>query len=294
MDKKILLYSFFVLAFLIMFSITAFAQEEDVAAEELGVSESGYFSWFGDLVREVKIWVAQDPVKKSQLELEKASRELVKLRERAGEELSDQALEEELERRCQNYEEIITRINERAVSLGEEGKEQANAFLDKYAEHQIKHQQILKKLEEQVPEEPMETIRKNRERHLERFGEVMNRLQNKEEFKEMLKKGLENSAEPAVLRVRRMGIIEELKEASPQESIKEAIEEIKNEHKQMMEEIREQKRKIEEEQELKENQTSEGEEIPSSNQNASQQKKGFNVKAQEELKNMIEKLFPSQ
>ncbi len=222
-----------------LFSLAVSAQETadgsstagtvEVAAEDLGVEESGFFSWLTDAVREVKIFFTFDPIKKSELQLEKASRQIVKAKEEVEENADDPALREKLAKADEKYQETVEKINERLDEFKEENPEapQLKDFLDKYTDQQLLHQQILRKLEEQVPEQAMEIIRENRERYLERFGETMNRLQNKEELKERLKAGLEDNQRRIEQRVEQMRIIEELGQVAP--VIKGKVEELKQE-----------------------------------------------------------------
>jgi len=231
------------------FSLAVSAQETagtvEVAAEDLGVEESGLFSWLTDTVREVKIFFTFDPIKKSELQLEKASRQIIKAKEEAEENADDPALREKLAKADEKYRETVEKINERLDEFKEENPEatQLKDFLDKYTDHQLLHQQILRKLEERVPEQAMEIIRENRERHLERFGETMNRLQNKEELKERLKAGLEDNQKRIEQRVERMRTIEELEQAAP--IIKERIRELKEEGEETFRELKAKREEIE-------------------------------------------------
>jgi len=170
---------------LALFSFYALAQEE-VTASDLEVSDSGIFSWIQDIVRDIQILITFDPIKKSELQLKKASRQLIRIREIVNADPADPRLQKRVEKFDAKYESLIDKINSRIEEVKSEDADlpELGKFLDKYADHQLKHQEILAKLEEQVPEDVMEKIRANRERHLEKFGEVMNRLQEKENCKD--------------------------------------------------------------------------------------------------------------
>jgi len=251
MSKKFICYLLILAAFLILFSLFAFAQEEDtdlaeaieieepeVVASDLEVDEPGTFFWLRDIFREIQIWVAFDPIKKSELHLKKASRQIIRVRKMIKENPDDEELQEKLAELDAKYQQLIERINQRIEDFKAENPDspKLESFLDKYTEHQLLHQEILEKLEEEVPEKVFEIINRNRERHLERFGEVMNRLQEKEELKERLKEGLGDEDEVIEHQIRRLEIIEELGEKTP--AVKEIIEEIKEERQELFQELK--------------------------------------------------------
>lgn len=65
--------------------------------------------------------------------------------------------------------------------------------MEKFANHQILHERILKRLQEQVSEGAFKVIQQARERHMERFGEVMQKLEvNQERITERLQNALQN------------------------------------------------------------------------------------------------------
>lgn len=214
-------------------------EEVGVVAADLDVEEPGPFSWLGDIVRDVQIFFTFDPIKKSELQLKKASRQLIRARKTVRENPDDTKLQARLEKLDVKYQGLIEKINARVENFKAENPEgpELKNFLDKYTDHQLLHFQILERLEEKVSEKAMEIIRQNRQRHLERFGEVMNRLQSKEEFKESLKTGLENEEQRIEQRVRRMEIIEELEEVARPEII-ERINEMKQESKELFQELK--------------------------------------------------------
>jgi len=217
-----------------MFSFSVFGQEADVSVEELDVEEPGIISWFKNAADTVRIWAARDPVKKAELELRKASRQIIRTRKMVREGADDAGLKAKLEMINGKYEELIGQINNRVEQYKEanpEANDRLNSFLDKYTNHQLKHQEILQKLEEQVPQEVMAKIQENRQAHLEKFSEVMTRLQDKEEFKERLKSVLE-SGKNAVRKVQLMEVIEELGQQDVLE-VRERVREMKQENKKL-------------------------------------------------------------
>jgi len=239
MFKKIVLCSFLIAFSFSLSSFFVLAEEEiDIPAEELDIEEPGILSWFRNAFDTVQLWVTRDLVKKSELELKKASRQLVKAREFVQNNADDENLQNRFNKIDEKYQGFINGINNRIEQFKEENpdSDKFNNFLDKYTKHQMLHQEIMQKLEEQVPEAVMEKIQEKRQEHLEEFGEVMNRLQEREEFKERLNNILNDEQQRVESRVRAMNIIEELEECAG-EGIKETIQELKQEKKEIFQEL---------------------------------------------------------
>jgi len=191
MFKKITLCSFIIAFSFSLFSFSVLAEEEsdtpaDVSVEELGVEEPGIFSWFQNAFDTIQLWVTRDLVKKSELELKKASRQIIKARELVQNNADDKNLQNKFNKIDEKYQGLIDGINNRIEEFNEENlnSEKFKNFLDKYTDHQFKHLQILEKLENQVPETVMEKIQEKRQEHLEKFNGVMNKIQEKKENKE--------------------------------------------------------------------------------------------------------------
>ena len=239
MIKKITIYSSVLLLLLSLFSIPVLAAEEnDISAEELGIEEPGVLSWFKDTFDTVQLWFTQDLVKKSEIELRKANRQIIKIKEFIQNNSEDENLQNRFNELDGKYQNLINNINSRIEEFKEENNDsdKFNSFLDKYTNHQMLHQEIMKKLEDQVPEEAMGKIQQKRQEHLENFGEVMNKLQEREEFKERLGNILNDEQQRNEIRVRAMETIEELEEISGEE-IKETIQELKLEKKEIFQEL---------------------------------------------------------
>ena len=240
MSKK---FVFPLIIFLFLFSFSVLAQEADieedaiVTVEELNIEEPGIISWFKNAADTIQLWMTSDPIKKSEIELRKASRQLVKTRNMVQENFDDVNLQAKLERVNNRYENNIRNINGRIEEFSQNNPEDSKlkSFLNKYSSQQLKHQEILKKLEENVPEDAMIKIQENRQIYLDKFGEVMSKLQDKEEFKESLKNSLESS-QSAIRQVQMMEIIEELGDQAIL-GVKEMVQEMKQENKEFFQNL---------------------------------------------------------
>lgn len=250
MIKKIALYSFLIIFSLSLFSFSVLAEEvddssNDVPVEELGVEEPGFLSWLQNAFDTVQLWVTTDLVKKSEIELRKANRQLIKAREMVQNEADDKNLENKFTKIDEKYQNLINGINARIQEFkdGNPDSDKFNNFLDKYTNQQMLHQEIMKKLEGQVSEEVMAKIQEKRQEHLDNFGEVMNKLQEREEFKERLGSIINDEQQRIESRVRAMDTIDEL-EIIAKDQVRAVIMELKQEKKEVFDELKIQKKEM--------------------------------------------------
>ena len=250
MLKKIVLYSLIGIFVFGLFSFSVLAEEVDdfsdsVPAEELGVEEPGILSWLENAFNTVQLWITRDLVKKSDLELKKASRQIVKAREMVQNDGDDKNLENKFSKIDEKYQGLIDGINGRIQKFQEDNPDSSkfNGFLDKYTSQQMLHQEIMKKLEGQVPEAVMAKIQEKRQEHLNNFGEVMNKLQEREEFKERLGNTINDEQQRTESRIRAMDTIDELEETAKEE-VRAIIIELKQEKKEIFDELKTQKQEM--------------------------------------------------
>lgn len=261
MFKKFVFYPvIFTLSFS-LFVVPALAQEnpqeneetalDEISAEELEVSEPGPFSFIKDIFTDVQVFLTRDPVKKSELQLKKASRQLLRVRKMIKENPDDPEAQEKLGKAVSKYQNLTEKINERIEKVKETvpNSPKLKTFLDKYTDQQLLHQGILKNLSERAPEKAYQIIEDNRLKHLERFGEVMNKVQSKTELKKEIKEALEDAEEAVSYRAIRLEILEELREKNlpaVREAIKEGINEIKKERNELYQELKFERQKMKE------------------------------------------------
>ncbi|MFH1612090.1 MAG: hypothetical protein ABH887_02380 [bacterium] len=203
-------------------------EELEITAEELGLSEPGPFSWLKNVGWDIQSFFTNDPIKKSELKLKKAGNQMLRARQLVKADPTGDQLQSRLETINQSYEKTLDDIDARVQAFREQNPDNVRAkdFVDKYVDQRIKHQEILGRLENRVPEQVMEKMRANREDHLQKFGEVMNKLQSKEEVKTQLQNMLENKETTVERRAQHLEIIENLKEQVTPE-IREKINELR-------------------------------------------------------------------
>jgi len=219
-----LLFAFGVLA-----QETAVTQDENVTAQDLGISEptvlpDSPFYFFKNLGRAIQSAVTIDPVKKATLREKFANEKLIELK-KLTEKNSDS---EVIQKATESYQKEIDNVKKAAERIKETAEEntQVGQFLDKFIQQQTLHQTILQKLEGQVPENVLEKITEAREAHLEKFGEVMNRLENKERIRERLETNLQKVEGSEFKDFKNLEMLQALEKKAP-EAVKEAVQQVR-------------------------------------------------------------------
>ncbi len=174
--------------------------------------------WFGGLWRNIQIWVTRDPLKKAKLELAQADVEMLKTKVLAQGKLNEAELQARLDKVNAKYNKVIAKVNARLAEVKAKypNDPTLDKFLEKFTDHQFKHQQILDRLEKQLPEKVAQRIKNQREQHLAKFNEVMSKLENKEKFENRIINSLSNNGIAIEHRIMRVKYIEELENLDPE------------------------------------------------------------------------------
>jgi len=195
--------------------------EEEITAEDLETKEptllpNSRFYFLKEFSRSVRSFFTFNPVKKAGLKLKYANEKIIELKKLAKEEQDSSILEKSIKK----YEEEINEIKSASEKIEEKASEneEVGKFLEKFTNQQLLHQIILKKLEEQVPENVFQKIEQIRERHLERFGEVIGKLENRERIQERLEKHIENTRGSEIKKLKNIEILKELEEKVPEQA----------------------------------------------------------------------------
>jgi hypothetical protein len=120
-----------------------------------------------------------NPVKKLELQEKIASEKLLELRK-----LTENGVKPEIiQRATDKYNQEMEKMKNQARKIKDtaESSPTLNKFLDKFTEQQVLHQQILEKLQDQVPTQVYQKIEEARTKHLEKFEEVMQKLELRKE-----------------------------------------------------------------------------------------------------------------
>src|SRR3989338_6887931 len=156
--------NFLILSFCLLFAFSivlaqetengtqAVALDENVSAQDLGVSESTVlpdspFYFFKNMGRTIQSAITLDPVKKAALREKFANEKLIELKKLTEKTQNSEILKkaaENFQKKVEKEKEAVEKIKEKA----EEDNEVGN-FLDKFIRQQTLHQRILQKLETQ-------------------------------------------------------------------------------------------------------------------------------------------------
>jgi len=204
--------------------------EEDITAEDLGVSEprilpDNPFYFLKNFWRGVRATFTFNPVKKAELRLRFANERLIeakKIAEKTGK-------EEFFEKAIEGYQQEMERIRQRVEQLKSTAEEnpRIDKFLDKFTEKSFKQQILIERLEKRLAQKAqgkaLERLKEIKEEHLERFGKIIMHLEkNQERVQERIEKNLEKMKEGKFKHFKNLEVLIELEKKVPEEA-KEAI-----------------------------------------------------------------------
>ncbi|OGY89531.1 MAG: hypothetical protein A2927_00830 [Candidatus Komeilibacteria bacterium RIFCSPLOWO2_01_FULL_45_10] len=243
--KKILFFS--ILALILAMSAVAYAQDEpvnsdtavapaeEIIAADLGEAEPtvlptntfGYF--FKNLGQTIKATLTFDPAKKAELMLKFANERLLEAQKLAEQNPSDEKVQAMIAKAQEKYQKLMEKAQTRVEKLKEKNDSRAEQLLDKLADRQLKHQQLMENLEEKMPnltEEQKQKLEQLREQALERYSQFVEKVeQHKEKVRERLEKVIDNNNEQ--MNLRRLKIMEQLGDKLENENLKEGLIEAK-------------------------------------------------------------------
>jgi len=206
--------------------MTEVAQDEEVSAQDLGISEpkvlpDSPFYFLKNWARGIQNILTFNPLKKAELRLKFANEKLMEAK-KIVQKTQDPEI---IKKATENYEQEVEKIKNQVEKIKEKAKDnpRVESFLDKFIHQQTLHQKLLQRLETQVPPEAFEKIKEAREKHLERFQEVMLKLEDRpEKITENLDKILEEQKGSQFKEFKNLEVLKNLEEKVPEEA-KEAI-----------------------------------------------------------------------
>ena len=206
--------------------MTEVAQDEEVSAQDLGISEpkvlpDSPFYFLKNWARGIQNILTFNPLKKAELRLKFANEKLMEAKKMV-EKTKDP---EKIKKATENYQQETEKVKEQVKKIKEKAAEnpQVESFLDKFIHQQTLHEKLLEKLETQVPPEAFEKIKEAREAHLENFRDVMLKLEDrKEKITEKLDEILEKQKGSEFKEFKNLEVLKNLEEKVPEEA-KEAI-----------------------------------------------------------------------
>ncbi len=200
-------------------------QDEDVTSEDLQIQEpillpdSGLY-FFKNIGRIIKYSLTFDPVKKAELGLRYADERIIELKKLAEKTKDPKKVERALEKYEKEKEKILKRIE--AVRNDPKKADKIEKILDRLADKEIKHQKLLEKLENNLPEEAKEKIEQRREKALERFVKTITTVDDPQKLEKRLAKILQNQKGSKFKDFKNLEVLEMIEQKAPEEA-KEAI-----------------------------------------------------------------------
>lgn len=223
MTKKLIIISFFLLAM----ALPALAQDsiviaeaDEITANDLEVEEPSIlpnspFYFLKEGWRKAREVFTFNNLRKIELKEKFSAERLVELRKMAAQGVGAGIIEKATDNYQREKEQIRVRVM--ALEQNAEQNQEINAFMEKFTHQQILHQQILEKLETQVPAEVRERIQEQREEHLNQFKEVMLKLENNDDIPEKLEEALNAINAGEFGEIRKMELFQKMEEIMPEE-----------------------------------------------------------------------------
>ncbi len=156
----------------------------NITAADLGISEPNLlpdspFYFLKEWKRSIQSFLTINAVKKAELAEKISNEKLIELRK-----LTEKGVSQELiQRATEKYQKQVEKVRDIAGKIKDtaENNPKIKSFLDKFTRQQDLQQQILEKLQDQVPQGVYQKIREVREQHLEKFEQVIQKLETKKE-----------------------------------------------------------------------------------------------------------------
>lgn len=200
----------------------------EVTAQDLGIQEpkvlpGNRFYFVKDWARDVQLFFTTDKIKKAELVQKFSSEKLLELERLVGKNANSKTIQ----KAADSYKNEVEKVKNETDKIKDtaETNPTIGRFLDKFTQQQVLQEQILQKLENQVPTEVFQKIKEAREKHLEKFGQVMQKLQNKEHLKERLQKYLPTDTNDVVKNFNNLEVLNRVAQKVPEQA-KEAIQQV--------------------------------------------------------------------
>lgn len=200
--------------------------DEQVSPQDLEIKDpkllpDSPFYFLKEWGRKIRLTFTFNKVKKVGLESKYSNEKLVELEKLIAKGADPEKIKAALENYQTQVDKIKTRIEQIKQTAAE--NEDVNKFLDKFIKQQILQENILEKLESQVPAEVFEKIKAAREEHLKKFGEIMTKLEERpEKIREKIENALKDTDGSQFKNFKNLEVLKNLEDKVP-EKAKEAI-----------------------------------------------------------------------
>jgi len=199
--------------------------DENIKAEDLEISEpkilpDSPFYLFKEIGRGIRSVFTFNPVKKAELKQRFADERLMEIKKLA--EMKPEETEI-LNRAFDGYKAEMGRLKKITEKIkAKADTPDVEAFMDKFIDHNLKHQKLFGKFEKELPPKSFEMIEKIKEENIAKFSDIGLGLASPKVFQEKIVEVLEKAPGSSFKHFKNLEVLQELEE-SVSEPAKEAI-----------------------------------------------------------------------
>jgi len=208
-------------------ALEAISQDEAVDARDLDVGEPKVLpgSWlyaFKNFRRGVQSVLTFNPIKKAELRLKFADEKLIEAKRLAEESDNPQIIEKALK----SYNQELDRISEQVDKTKEKASVKAEKFLDKFADRQIKHQKLIKALEDKVSAKQQIEISQIEDKIAKKAIEIAEKIDTPAGFAKRLEKALVQQKGSEFKDFKHLEILDQIRDQAG-EDVKNSLEQVR-------------------------------------------------------------------
>ncbi|MBU2540096.1 hypothetical protein KJ786_02970 [Patescibacteria group bacterium] len=203
-------------------ALTATANSQSLEIKDQNLLPDSPFYFLKEWSRGIQSLFTFNDVKKAELKEKFANEKLLELQKLIDNNASQKIIEKAADKYGAEMEKIKQAVDK--IKDKTEDNSKVEEFLDKFTKQALLHEEILQKLEDQVPTEVFQKIEEARKNHIDKFWEVMQKLENnKEEIKNRIENKIQEQSGQELLGIKSLEILSGLEENASSEDIKKMI-----------------------------------------------------------------------
>jgi hypothetical protein len=201
------------------------ALDQDIQAQDFEIKEprilpDSPFYFFKEMGRGIQSFITFNPVKKAELKQKFVDEKLIEIKKLA-EKMPQET--EILDKAFENYQKEAERLEKAAGKIKETIDDPDVArFMDKFVDHNLKHQKLFGKFEKELPQEIFKTIVEAKEKNMTQFSDIGLKFATGEQFQEKIIAVMEEQPGSDFKHFKNLEILQQLEEKVPEQA-KEAI-----------------------------------------------------------------------
>ena len=194
-------------------------QDTTVIEADLDATTPGPFNFLKRIVRSIQQVITTDPIKKADLNLKTAHEELLRAQKIVNDNPDNNQTSVKVEKALEKFQENINKVKERATDIKNGNTEQAQKFLEKIANIQVKQQKIMDNLESNSQANNFKAIKEARRIALESGAETMTNIANSpEQLGEAVDSAMVNQVGSEFKEFKNLEVLQRLSELVPQQA----------------------------------------------------------------------------